>query len=157
MPDLRWPKITGLSGIACDPSLSENHGLYEVSRACKEKREKKIHSPKTTRQFWKSAAAGVSREDSRLCLILPTGVSGGLEARYLMLIGIHHTRSWWIRAKCNNLLKKKQQQKKTNQQHTETPTDKLNLSQVCYDGNKVCLPGGTCSFPPKHQEGQADK
>lgn len=156
MPDLRWPKITGLSGIACDPSLSENHGLYEVSRVCKEKREKKYIHPKQLDNFENLQLLGLAGRTQGCVLFCPQEFQAGW--RLAISCSLVFTTQGVDGSEPNVIIfSKKNNKKKTNQQQTETPTDNLNLSQVCYDGNKVCLPGGTCSFPPKHQEGQADK
>lgn len=63
MPKLRGAKITWLSNTACDPSLSENHVLYDICPcdACK-----KIHPPKPTRNF------EISAKYSSAAMRLPT-------------------------------------------------------------------------------------
>lgn len=151
MPDLRWPKITGLSGIACDPSLSENHGLYEVSRACK-KIKKKYSHPKQLENFENLELLGLAWKTQGCALLCPQEFQVGW--RIAISRSLVFTTQGVDGSEPNVIIFSK---KTPSQQQTETPTDKLNLSQVCYDGNKVCLPGGICSFPPKHQEGQADK
>lgn len=119
----------------------------------KKKREKKYIRPKQLDNFENLQLLGLAGRTQGCILFCPQEFQAGW--RLAISCSLVFTTQGVDGSEPNVIIFSKKTT--PNQQLTETPTDKLNLSQVCYDGNKVCLPGGTCFFPPKHQERQADK